>query len=177
MSSPRLLVFTPLFIGTKSSRLWARIYEEYQSLSKKFKIIVITDKISTNENKNISLVKINKISVLSKHLLCRVLSVSYAAIKQRKSYDLVFIRVLDYSMFAGIISKKLLKIKLIVMISNTDPGFTGIKRMLHKFLFKKTLECANVIVTTSAHLIDDVENYIGSIDKSKIELVKWGINT
>ena len=178
LSAPRLLVFTPSFVGEESSELWARIYEEYQSLSKKFKLIIITEEITSEDTENISLVKIGKISVRGLNILYRLLAISYATIKQRKAYNLAFIRTLDYSyMFAGIIAKKLLKTKLIVFISNTETGHIGITRKFYRALYKRILVSADVVVSTSTHLIDDVEKYIGTIDKSKVVFVKMGINT
>lgn len=178
MSAPRLLVFTLSFVGEESSELWARIYEEYQSLSKKFKLIVITEEITSEDTENISLVKIPKISFGPLRILYRMLVMPLVTLKQRKQYDIIFIRVLDYSyMFAGVIAKKLFKIKLIIWLSNTEPGLKGIQNKLYKLLYKKTLQLADIIAISSSQLIEDTQNYIGTIEKSKTVIVKSGINT
>lgn len=170
-------MFAPSFMGAKSSELWSRILDEYQILSKKFKVILIAEENLPEDNKNLSLLKVHKIPFEKLIPLYHMLSVAYFTIMNRKKYDLVFLRLMDHSMVGGIIAKKLFKIKLIIWISTVGTGFSGIQSRIFTFLYKMTLKNADVIVVSSPKIIDDVQAYVGSIKKSKIKIVKYGVNT
>ena len=112
MSASRVRVFAPSFMGAKSSELWSRILDEYQILSKKFKVILIAEENLPEDNKNLSLLKVHKIPFEKLTTLYHMLSVAYFTIMNRKKYDLVFLRLMDHSMVGGLIAlvEQLIKI-------------------------------------------------------------------
>lgn len=172
------LVFARSFTGTNVPRLWSRIYEEYVSLSKKTKLIVVADEISSEQNENLSLIQIRKSSLPINEVLHRALSCFLIAINQRKKYDLVFIRVMGFSdLTVGILAKKILKKKLIVWLSNSETIYTGIRKKIYKFIVKKALSTANAIASSSDQVVKDVESFFEiEIDREKVTVIKQGIN-
>ena len=172
------LVFARSFTGTNVPRLWSRIYEEYVSLSKKTKLIVVANEISSEQNENLSLIQIRKSSLPINEVLHRALSCFLIAINQRKKYDLVFIRVMGFSdLTVGILAKKILKKKLIVWLSNSETIYTGIRKKIYKFIVKKALSTANAIASSSDQVVKDVESFFEiEIDREKVTVIKQGIN-
>ena len=160
MQNLSTLVFSRSFTGTNVPQIWSRIYEEYVSLSKKTKIIIVADEISSEQNENLSLIQSCKMSIPINKVLHRALSCFFIAVKQRKKYDLVFIRILDISyLTTGILAKKILRKKLIVWLSNSEVSHTGIRKKIYKYLVKKELSTANAIASTSDQVVKDVESF------------------
>jgi len=178
MSNLSTLVFNGQFTGTNTPVLSSRIYEEYVSLSKKTKLIVVANEISSEEIENISVIQSCRTSLPINKILLRALSCFFIAVNQRKKYDLVFIRVLDLSyLTVGILAKKILKKKLIVWLSNSEVSQTGIRKKIYKFIVKTALSTANAIATTSNQVIKDVESFFEiELDKKKVTIIKQGIN-
>lgn len=172
------LVFTYSFTGTKVPLIWSRIYEEYVSLSSKTKLIVVADEITSEQQENLSLIKIPKSSLPIIQVLNRALRCLIVGINQRKNYDLVFIRILDLSyLTAGILAKKILKKKMIVWLSNSEIGHTGIRRKIYKIVVKKALTIADAIGSSSEKVVKDMEDFVGlDIDRRKVTLIKQGVN-
>jgi len=174
----RVLTYIRLFIGTEQSNLLARLYEEFTELSKKVKLIVVSeDGLSTE---NISLVKISKISKpFTFKILYKILVFSIATIKQRNNYDVVFIRITAIPhLFPGILAKIILRKKLVVYLSGNDMSKTGITKKIYRILISKALSVADAISYTSERNIEEAENFLRiKIERKKAILVKQGINT
>ena len=87
MKDLRVLVFCDSFIGTKCPSLSSRIFEEYCVLSKKVKLLVISEDVVPGVNNNLSLVKVSKISTPFFRNFFQVIAYSLGTIKQRNNYD------------------------------------------------------------------------------------------
>jgi len=178
MTNNRILVFTYSFAGVKGPQVWSRLFEEYIVLSEKNQLVVLADEVSIKENENITIVKIPKISLPILHVLTRTAMCFLESIKQRKNYDIVFIRILEISYITvSILSKKLFKKKLVVYVSNSEAGHIGIRKKIYKFLFKKMLSCADEIASSSEQVIKDAEKFLNyKIDRKKINIIRQGID-
>ncbi len=115
----RVLAFAESFLGGKSSDLDAHLFEEYHRLARRVKLTVITEEIGSSHSENIKMVKVPKISKpIILRTLIRILSYSYATIKHRNDYDVVYTRSLGLNfLISSIIAKKILKKKLVFLIS------------------------------------------------------------
>jgi len=175
-----VLTYTRMFDGTGHPTLYSRLYEEFTELSKKVKLIVVAEDGFFTDNENLSLVKVSRIAKpFTFQVLYRTLVYSIATIKQRKNYDVIFVRLLSFSyLFAGILAKKILRKKLVIYLSGADMSQTGIKRKINQIIIHKALSVADVITYTSEHTIEETECLTGKkIDLKKTILVKQGINT
>ena len=110
-SSLRVLAFAESFLGSKSSDLDAHLFEEYHRLARRVILTVITEEIGSSHSKNIKVIKVFKISKpIILRTLIRILSYSYATIKHRNDYDVVYTRSLGLNfLISSIIAKKILK--------------------------------------------------------------------
>ena len=175
---PRILVHTWSFIGIKDTSIEARIFEELIDLSGKVNLTVVAENTTTNENENVSLIKIPQISLPIIQNLFRFCAYSLATIRLRQTYDLVFIRELNLLFFfCGIIAKKILQKKLVIWMASSRSRHKGIGKKIYCYLAKQALKNANMIGSSSEEVINDTENYLKmKIERKKTIILKPGIN-
>ena len=173
----RALVFIWSFRGSKDPYLDSRIAEECIALSKKIKVIVVAEDISSGTNNNLSLIRVPKISVPFIQTLYRIFVYSTATIKHREKYDLVFVRTLNIPHFvAGIIARKFLKKKLVIWLSGSVTSHQGIRKKIFNSIARKTLDTADLIISSSDRVLDEIENYVGNVDRTKLSIMRQAVN-
>lgn len=173
-----VLIFCLSFVGAAAPSLSARIFEECVTLAKKVKLIILAEDILAEETENLSLVKVSKTSLPYFNHIYLVLAYSWAIIKHRKKYDLVFLRTVNIPFFIfGIIARNLLKKKLVVLLSSSQGSQIGIKEKIYRKLAKKTLIISDAIVASSEQTMKDTEIYLGiGIDRAKLTIINQGID-
>ena len=151
MNNLRVLAFAESFVGLKSSDLDAHIFEEYHLLGEKINLTVIAEEVSSNSGKNIQLIKVPKISKpIILRTLIRVMAYSYATIKNRHRYDVVYTRSLGLNiLFCSILAKKILKKKLIFLISESRKTHTSTRGKFFRPLLKKVLAISDSLISSS----------------------------
>lgn len=178
MSDIKILVYSHVFSQNAPS-LYARIYDEYSELSKLTKLIVIAEEITEKETESISLVKVSKVSGRFIHVIFRAILFFLASIKQKNQYSIIYLRVLDFAFLAAcILTKKFLKKKLVIWISNAETGHKSWQRNIYRYLYKKIIHISDAICCSSDNDISIVEKFIGEkLDAGKVEIIKPGVNT
>jgi len=175
---PRILVHSWSFMGTKDPNLDSRIYEELSDLSRNVSITVVAENILSNQNRNLSLNKIPRISLPIIQNLIRFFGYSLATIRLRGKYDLIFVRTLNLLfLFCGIIAKKFLQKKFVIWLSSSRGRHTGMMEKIYCYLAKQALKNANMITSSSEQVIIDTENYLKiKIERQRTIILKPGIN-
>ena len=177
MENIRVLVFIWSFRGLKDPYLDSKIAEECIALSKKLKVIVVAEDISSGASNNLSLIRIPKISIPFIQTLYRIFVYSTATIKHREKYDLVFVRTLNIPHFvAGIIARKFLKKKLVIWLSGSVTSHQGIRRKIFRSIARKTLDAADLIVSSSDRVFYEIEDYLGNVDRAKLSIMRQSVN-
>ena len=114
MSVPKVLVLTPVFIKEGLSDIQAHIYEECVSLSKKVKLIIITQKIDTESHDNIIVIEIQKGLIPRSIYAQRILGYLKSTLQNRKKFNLIFTRTFGvHYLISAIIAKLFLKKNLL----------------------------------------------------------------
>ena len=174
----RVLIFIWSFKGLKEPYLDSRIFEECIGLSKKINIVVVAENISSGANSNLSLIKVSKISLPIIKTLYRIFVYSTSAIKHREKYDLVLVRTLNIPHFvAGIVARKFLKKKLVVWLSGSVTSHKGIRKKIFSSIAKKALEIADLIISSSDRVVNEMEDYVGDVDRTKLSIMRQAVNT
>jgi len=178
-SSLRVLAFAESFLGGKSSDLDAHLFEEYHHLARRVKLAVITEEIGSSHSKNIKVIKVFKISKpIILRTLIRILSYSYATIKHRNDYDVVYTRSLGLNfLISSIIAKKILKKKLVFLISESRKTHTSFRAKFFRPFLKNVLRISDSLVSSSEFLIDEIEAYLVRIDRKKLNILHEAVDT
>ena len=175
----RVLAFAESFLGSKSSDLDAHLFEEYHRLSSRVKLTVITEEIGSSHSENIKIIKVPKISKpIILRTLIRILSYSYATIKHRNDYDVVYTRSLGLNfLISSIIAKKILKKKLVFLISESRKTHTSFRAKFFRPFLKTVLRISDSLVSSSVFLIDEIEEYLVRIDRKKLNILHEAVDT
>ncbi len=175
----RVLAFAESFLGVKSSDLDAHLFEEYHRLARKVKLVVITEEIGSSYSENIKIIKVPKISKpIILRTLIRILSYSYATIKHRNDYDVVYTRSLGLNfLISSIIAKKILKKKLVFLISESRKTHTSFRAKFFRPFLKNVLRISDSLVTSSEFLIDEIEEYLVKVDRKKLKIIHEAVDT
>ena len=148
-------------------------------LSKKTKILVISEDVSVKSQDNLKVVKVQKfkLSILKRFL--QVSAYAVATIKHRNEFDLVFSRLITpENLVSNFIAKKLFKKKLIVFLPGASKTGKGLRLWLYRIFLKSTLKDADAIIASSENVI---KHYQKSYDKymspSKLYVIRPAVNT
>ena len=174
----RVLAFAESFLGSKSSDLDAHLFEEYHHLARRVKLAVITEVIGSSHSENIKIIKVPKISKpIILRTLIRILSYSYATIKHRNDYDVVYTRSLGLNfLISSIIAKKILKKKLVFLISESRKTHTSFRAKFFRPFLKNVLRISDSLVTSSEFLIDEIEEYLVKVDRKKLKIIHEAVD-
>ncbi len=176
MTSFTTLVFTNRFLGKDQPTLGAFLFEEYISISKSCKVIVLAEEISSKSLHNIKQVKVSNFSFPYFKKLFKIISYCIATFKYSSKYQLIYLRYLQNQFtIPAILAKLFLKKKLVIWISaSVETRKTKEMRFQRPFA-KLVLQLADIIATTSHHVVDDVESNIGKINCPK-KYFSTGVN-
>jgi len=96
----RVLAFADSFEGKKSSDLDAHIFEEYMLLGNRVNLNVISESSLSQKDINVKLIKVPKISKpFMLKTITKILAYSFATIKNRNQFDIVYTRGLGLNFF------------------------------------------------------------------------------
>ena len=174
----KVLAFAESFQGINSPSLEAIIFEEYINLSGKIKLLVIAEDNYSNQNLNIKVIKVTRVSnpILLRTLI-RIIAYSFETIKNRKEYDIVYTRSLGLNfLISSIIAKKLLKKKLIFFIAESRKTHTSFRGRFFRTFLKKVLESSDHLITPSMNIIEEIESYLTKIDRSKVIIARENVD-
>ena len=179
MNKLRVLAFAESFIGIKSSDLDAHIFEEYHRLGEKINLTVIAEQLPSISEKNIQLIKVPNISKpIILRTLTRILVYSYAVIKNRNKYDIVYTRSLGLNfLICSILAKKILKKKLVFLISESRKTHTSFRGKFFRPLLKNVLAISDSLISSSEFLIEEIEDYLTKIDRNKLKILNEAVDT
>ena len=179
MTNPRVLVFAESFLGEKSTDLDAHIFEEYSRLGKELNLTVIAEKLPANNKIKINLIKVPKISKpMILRTLVRILEYSYATIKNRNKYDVVYTRSLGINfLISSIIAKKFLKKKLVFLISESRITHTSFRGKFFRPFLKNVLLISDSLISSSEYLIQEIDEYLVKVDRTKLVFIHEAVDT
>jgi len=179
LSTLRVLAFAESFKGEKSTDLDAHIFEEYSRIAKNIKLVVFTEELPMSNKLNIQLVKLPKISKpIILRTLIRILAYSYATIKYRKEYDVVYLRSLALNfLISTLIAKKVFGKKIVFLVSESRKTHTSFRAKFFRPFLKKVLRTSDSLVSSSEFLIEEIESYLGKIDRNKLKIVHEAVDT
>ena len=175
-----MLTYVSRFLGDIVPGLESQIYEEYIRFSKQICLIVITEEISPDQHyKNLSHVKVPRISVPKIRGLFKILSYVLATMRYKNKYDLVYVRTFSPpELIAGIIAKKILKKPLILLIPGSWMFIdNSLKTRIFKSIYHRAIISASTIIIYSNLITPEIENLLGKIDQSKIVIIKNAVDT
>jgi len=172
------ILFFTRFFAENAPGLSAQLFEEITRLSKNIRIVVLTNKItSEKKNENLVLVKVPQISIPILKTLVSTIGNFCASFQHRNDYEIVFTRIISLDwIIPAILLKLLLKKKYVLWLGasrKTDSGFRG--KFFVSFL-KKAISIADVIGCSSSNTISDVEDYLGKIDRKKIHIFNQAVD-
>lgn len=179
MSKPRILVLSRSFSGNNFPGLESRLYEEYTMISKKTKILVISEDVSIKSHDNLTVIKVRKITTPSPiQRFFQVLAYVFVIIKHRNEFDIIFSRLLSPENLAtNFIAKKLLGKKLLVNLPGCTKTSKSLRFWIYRIFLKSTFKNAKVIMASSENVI---KYYQKSYDKymspSKFSVIRPPVN-
>ncbi len=179
LNNIRVLAFAESFKGEKSTNLDAHIFEEYSRIAKNVKLVVFTEELPMSNKLNIQLVKLPKISKpIILRTLIRILAYSYATIKYQKEYDVVYLRSLALNfLISTLIAKKVFGKKIVFLVSESRKTHTSFRAKFFRPFLKKVLRTSDSLVSSSEFLIEEIEGYLGKIDRNKLKIVHEAVDT
>jgi len=179
LTNPRVLVFAESFLGEKSTDLDAHIFEEYSRLGKELSLTVITEKLPANNKIKIHLIKVPKISKpMILRTLIRIIGYSYATIKNRNEYDVVYTRSLGINfLISSIIAKRILKKKLVFLISESRKTHTSFRGKFFRPFLKNVLLISDSIISSSKYLVQEIDEYLVKVDRTKLIIIHEAVDT
>lgn len=174
--SARILVFTAQFMGNKTPNLYSKIFDEYQSLAKKVKLLVFSRKAQLKNYDNIKLVQLPEPHPPFWSFKA-IMGSTRVMFKHRKEFDIVFSRMLSiHPLFPGIIAKILFGKKLVVWVSGSSFTTRELKNFFNLPIIKIALIIGDVIAAPSERVIQDIEKNLGRIDRRKVQVLQKTIN-
>ena len=178
MNTTRVLAFAESFEGSRSPYLHAVIFEEYIKLASKIKLIVIAEDSYSDPNLNIKVIKVPKIPrPMIIRTLIRILGYSFATIKNRKEFDVVYTRSLGLNfLICSIIAKKFLKKKIVFFVAESRKYHTCFRARFFRPFLKKVLENSDYMITPSMKIIEEIESYLQKIDHTKVIIGRENVN-
>jgi glycosyltransferase involved in cell wall biosynthesis len=173
LSEIRVLIFTQKFIDDKLPGLQSKLFEEYQNLSKKIKLVIVSSIIKKNNYNNIRIVEARS-KVPFFHKFFQTLSFLLAAIKVRNDYEIIFSRMLNpVHLLPAVVVTLFFKKKLVVWISGTSNLRKG---RIEKKIIQMGLNFADYIGCSSEFQIREIECLGVKIDKNKVFYINPGVN-
>jgi glycosyltransferase involved in cell wall biosynthesis len=168
MDSYTILVFTYRFLGNDQPLLSSFLFEEYVALSKSYKLIVMADEISSKLIPNIKQVKVSNSQFPFFKKLFKIISYCVATLKYSRQYQIIYLRYLHNQFtIPSILAKLFLRKKLVIWISSSVETRNTKEMRFQRPFAKLALHLADIIGTTSEHVVIDVENNIGKINRPK----------
>ena len=106
-----------------------------------------------------------------------MLTWSFAAIKNRNNYDVVFTRNFGIQYyFAGIVAKRLLRKKLVLWLSGSRKTGKGFRGKFYRPFLKDALKISDAITTSSNRVINEIESYLVKIDQAKVTIINQPVD-
>lgn len=179
MKNSRLITYVSRFIGQSASGLESQIYEEYVNLGKHHKVTIITEETNFENLTNINVNVVSKISIPKIRGFFKILMYIITTYNNRHEYDAVYVRTFSLpELIASLFAKKFLKKSLFLLI----PGSwifvgNGVKIRFLRYIYKKTLECSDTIISYSKLILPEVSKLVGTFDDSKVVIIKNAVDS
>lgn len=174
----RVLAFADSFEGKNSSDLDAHIFEEYMLLGNRVNLNVISESNHSQKDINIKLIKVPKISKpFMLKTITKILAYSFATIKNRNQFDIVYTRGLGLNfLICSIIAKKILKKKIIFLISESRKTHKSFRARFFRPFLKDVLKNSDFLVSSSEELIQEIDDYLIKVDRTKLIILHEAVD-
>ena len=170
----RVLIFADKFIDDRLPGLDSKLFEECQYLSKKIRMVVVSDNVKKNSYENIRIVDASSKKFHFFQEYFRPLGFLFAAVKARRHYEIVFSRLLDPGhLFPSIVMNLFFNKKLVVWISGTDDLRKG---RIRKKIVQAGLNFADCIGCNSEFVTREIGLLGVRIDMGKVFYINPGVN-
>ncbi len=184
----RIITFTGLLAGLNAASLHSEYYEEYTLLSKHVdNIIVVTDSVKSREKLDVPKMKIFKLPAIripKIYGLTKILFYCLAVIKEKKRYDIIYVRTFSPPELTALwIGKRLLGAKSIIVLPGTwlfgsPEERVGIKTKIFRWILRRALYAADRVVLYSWLMLPEVSYYAPKLTnmKGKIVIIRNAVN-